>query len=728
LKKRGRGRPKGLKDNKPCFRRTKKEIIEGLDLIQAKESWEDYNMSPEQELGIWSQKRQDFLDKKRSLKKIVNDEELSEKDKLRSIIKKEKGINFDELADVLDVSNNHLNSIIKELNKDGYNFNITEGQKVFQSTHPQESGVIFDDSKLFKGRTIRFGIASDNHFGSKKATPKELEAMYDLFQKEGIKVVYHPGDITDGRNVYRGQDRELKYWGQDDQINYVIRKYPKREGIVTKFITGNHDLSLYQKEGAPDPGVAIASKRPDLKYLGQIETNIKLPNDVKMRLIHPEGGGAYALCFDDKTEVLTEKGWKLFKDVGNEKIATVNPNTLGLEYQSPTARQVYNYNDYLLHFKTRTVDLLVTPNHRMWVRRYKKLLGRVKVLLFPQKVRKQISESELYWHFVEAQEIYEYPGKIKQRWQMLKVPNFFNGKIPKMITIPKKKKGKFASQEPHTFGKTDTKLLLSFLGWYISEGSTEKYKTSIAQQKPQRRKEIIELLDKLGWKYSIYSRHIIIWGGELASWLDKECGIGAFNKRVPQFIKELDSSLINIFLETLFAGDGWFKGNKKIGYTSYSPQLINDISELLVKCGYAHSVNKTKISIANKQKYPTINKKPHKIYYRGLVYDFTVPNHTLVVRRNGKVCVSGNSYLAQKYINSLEGGTKPNIIVFGHWHTSLYMDYRNIHSLEAGCFQHQTLYLMRKGIMPARGGWIVEMNISPQGSVSRFCPEFNKFF
>lgn len=254
-------------------------------------------MSPEYELNGWSAERQAKLDKKKSLNKILKDEELSCQDKIRSICKKEKGIDFQELADILDISNNHLTSEIEDLKKQGFNFHITELGNIHQITHPQESSVIFDDSKLFKGRTFRFGYVSDTQFGSKKATPQELEATYEWFKREEIKIVYHTGDITDGRDVYRGQDRELKYWGQDDQVNYVIRKYPKKEGIITKFITGNHDLSLYQKEGAPDPGVAIAKERPDLKYLGQIKADIRLPNDARMRLLHPEGGGAYAVSY-----------------------------------------------------------------------------------------------------------------------------------------------------------------------------------------------------------------------------------------------------------------------------------------------------------------------------------------------------------------------------------------------------------------------------------------------
>ncbi len=64
------------------------------------------------------------------------------------------------------------------------------------------------------------------------------------------------------------------------------------------------------------------------------------------------------------------------------------------------------------------------------------------------------------------------------------------------------------------------------------------------------------------------------------------------------------------------------------------------------------------------------------------------------------------SYKGQKFAEQIASGKKPDILIFGHYHTSFYFWYRNIHILNAGCFQGQTLYLARKGLNPAIGGWI----------------------
>ncbi len=65
------------------------------------------------------------------------------------------------------------------------------------------------------------------------------------------------------------------------------------------------------------------------------------------------------------------------------------------------------------------------------------------------------------------------------------------------------------------------------------------------------------------------------------------------------------------------------------------------------------------------------------------------------------------SYKQQKYIEKLSSGNKPNILLFGHYHTAFYMEYRNIHSFQVGCFQDSNDLTTRLGIQPVLGGWIV---------------------
>lgn len=88
------------------------------------------------------------------------------------------------------------------------------------------------------------------------------------------------------------------------------------------------------------------------------------------------------------------------------------------------------------------------------------------------------------------------------------------------------------------------------------------------------------------------------------------------------------------------------------------------------------------------------------------------------------------SYHTQKIVEQIQSGHKPHIMVFGHWHISLYFLYRNIHTLNAGCFEDQTPYLLRKGINPIIGGWIIKVKTAhdDKQSIIAFEPQFIPFY
>src|SRR5215475_6615944 len=70
-------------------------------------------------------------------------------------------------------------------------------------------------------------------------------------------------------------------------------------------------------------------------------------------------------CYDDATDVLTDDGWRRWPDItGEERFATLSP--LGtLEYQ-PARRVVHKeLKGHMIGFKGMSIDLLVTPDHRV---------------------------------------------------------------------------------------------------------------------------------------------------------------------------------------------------------------------------------------------------------------------------------------------------------------------------------------------------------------------------
>jgi len=147
-----------------------------------------------------------------------------------------------------------------------------------------------------KGEPV--GIVSDTHLGSNYCYLELLEAAYDVFADNGVRAVYHCGDLLDGENMYRGQVYEISHHGADEQVKLCVDHYPSRDGITTHFITGNHDQSFYKRSGV-DVGKLIDAARPDMNYLGPDQAMIEIGNDKPWRLMimHPSGGTAYAISY-----------------------------------------------------------------------------------------------------------------------------------------------------------------------------------------------------------------------------------------------------------------------------------------------------------------------------------------------------------------------------------------------------------------------------------------------
>ncbi|MBT9144999.1 MAG: Anaerobic ribonucleoside-triphosphate reductase [candidate division WS2 bacterium] len=346
-----------------------------------------------------------------------------------------------------------------------------------------------------------------------------------------------------------------------------------------------------------------------------------------IRKVHEEGdvhihdlGTLGAYCFDDKTKILTGDGWKLFRDVKDgEKVATKNLNTGEIEFQVPFAKQVYNYSGKMYSYEGRGVSLLVTPEHRLLVRRKNKKV----------------------WEFINPTE-FEYGMEFDKvgKW---------NGKKANFFQISEIKGG----NQKKTIGKLKISDYLEFMGWYLSEGSVYEptkgdFRISIAQSEKKYRSEMISLLKKMNFQFNNSSEfNIHLHSKEFFFYL-KQFGKSR-EKYVPTNIKELDAASIRIFLTTLFKSDGTIsKDGKFLKYYTNSERLAEDVCECLLKIGLCGTISRRKnmdiymVSVENKHLTPIYRKKQKEVHYSGKVYDLSVKNTTLVVMRNGKIVVSGN--------------------------------------------------------------------------------------
>ena len=88
------------------------------------------------------------------------------------------------------------------------------------------------------------------------------------------------------------------------------------------------------------------------------------------------------------------------------------------------------------------------------------------------------------------------------------------------------------------------------------------------------------------------------------------------------------------------------------------------------------------------------------------------------------------SYRGQKIAEQIASGAKPRVLLLGHLHVNVAMLYRNMAIYQVGCFEGQTTLLLRKGINPVIGGYLIKLKIGPDkkhslvGIVSEFVPFF----
>lgn len=88
------------------------------------------------------------------------------------------------------------------------------------------------------------------------------------------------------------------------------------------------------------------------------------------------------------------------------------------------------------------------------------------------------------------------------------------------------------------------------------------------------------------------------------------------------------------------------------------------------------------------------------------------------------------SYHAQKIVEAMAGGTKPDLIAIGHYHKAMYMpQYRNVAAILCGTFERQTPFMVQHSIAAHLGGWIVRAYLGDRKKLTnRIQAEWIGFF
>jgi len=340
-------------------------------------------------------------------------------------------------------------------------------------------------------------------------------------------------------------------------------------------------------------------------------------------------------CYSDDTEILTEQGWKLFKDLDRtEKVAQVDEHE-EVSFVYPTDYIENDYQGDMVSFKQSQgrIDLLVTPNHDMVLKNRKNELVKI-------KAKDNIPSNYKYIH----------SGSKKG----------FN------FTLTPYQRFLIAYQAD---GSTARKGCTGERGHFTVRFSFKK------QRKVDR---LINILNEAQLKYSITKDKT----KENYTTIYVQC------KELPsKNFDWIDLSKVHFrwgekFIEELSYWDATRRTDTRIKYDTtikFNADVVSSICALSgMQCN--HSVFEDtrsdkfsdihSLSILTNRNFSEVRSvTKSKEYYYGKVYCVTVPHGRIIVRRNNKVAVAGNCGKTAFYVSLvygeegwLEQGAKVHII------------------------------------------------------------------
>ena len=228
-------------------------------------------------------------------------------DRVLALLRRPPGrYKFKHIVAKTKLTSKEVNDAIADLRKTQPNLVFAKFDRTFfLSDTPTHYNFQTDLSKEMKPEGM-FGAISDTHLCSNAERLDLIRCAYDIFEARGIKQVFHSGDNLDGMDVYRGHNNNIKVYGEMAQAKYFIEKFPRKPGMTTYTIAGNHDLATYLKTGNDMVSLIVngfryegrdVAGRDDIKYLGHYAHRLILPQQVTVELVHPLGSNPYSKSY-----------------------------------------------------------------------------------------------------------------------------------------------------------------------------------------------------------------------------------------------------------------------------------------------------------------------------------------------------------------------------------------------------------------------------------------------
>ena len=217
-----------------------------------------------------------------------------EKEKSMAMICAEMEMNpFEVLGLVNYIRENNINIAIKNAFDDIFMVNMGDVEFHEKNTY----NFITDESNEFK-----FIAIADTRLGSKS---QQLSILNDIYQK-GYEMGYNNvilcGNISSG--LYSLTDIYAETNFVDDtqsQIDYIVKNYPRVEGIKTYFVTGKVD-DKHLKQTKINIGKRISEAREDMIYLGENSCDVVIDKTV-MQIFNCKLGKTYTVSYRTQQQV-----------------------------------------------------------------------------------------------------------------------------------------------------------------------------------------------------------------------------------------------------------------------------------------------------------------------------------------------------------------------------------------------------------------------------------------
>ena len=198
-----------------------------------------------------------------------------------------------EISQITNLSLKQVWQRIKQIKNYGYMFYTryqSDGEIVFHPRHiistpedyqNKQNIYTYDTDDTFSALAI-----SDLHIGNSKERLDLVNRLYEFCSQNDIHIILNTGDFIDG---LFGRTPRL-HENYQEQLYYVINKFPHDDSILNFILLGNHDISILDQENL-DVAHFLENQRHDLIPIGYGNGTINVKND-SIGLIHSISGSA----------------------------------------------------------------------------------------------------------------------------------------------------------------------------------------------------------------------------------------------------------------------------------------------------------------------------------------------------------------------------------------------------------------------------------------------------